>query len=392
MKAKQEGQAPVSRRRRPVVLFALPLLGMFSVAPTPLYADVKLDKDGKAKLQADFRLRFESDFDSRRADGRPRDDRDRLRIRGRLGMTWAPGPKVTLGFRLRTGSTDSQQSPHITIADFDDNPRGDADALLDKWYVRFSGKGASLWAGRNSFPFWKQNELFWDDDVTPAGVAASYEVPAGGGKLQFNGGFFALPDGGVDFNGRMGAGQAIFSGGSDPFRITLAGGFFGIRGERGARHLRNGNGARDYSILTGSVQARLKVGQRPLTLGGDVMQNVEDYSPRDPDPFTASNHDQTSGFVLSILLGALQKRGDWQAGYYYAYLETLAVHASYAQDDWVRWGSATQTDSSDLKGHELRFVIALSRKANLMARLYLVEAITSVQDGNRFRLDFNYSF
>ncbi len=156
--------------------------------------------------------------------------------------------------------------------------------------------------------------------------------------------------------------------------------------------MRNGNGARDYSIWKGSLQARFAVGKRPLTLAGDVMHNVEDYSPNDPDPFTASNFDQNNGYVLSILLGALQKRGDWQAGYYYAYLETLAVHASYAQDDWVRWGSATQTDSSDLKGHELRFVMALSKRANLMARLYLVEAITSVLDGKRFRLDFNYSF
>jgi hypothetical protein len=27
-----------------------------------------------------------------------------------------------------------------------------------------------------------------------------------------------------------------------------------------------------------------------------------------------------------------------------------------------------------------------------MARLYLVEAITSVEDGNRLRVDFNYRF
>ena len=86
-----------------------------------------------------------------------------------------------------------------------------------------------FWAGRNSFPFWKQNELFWDDDATPAGVAASYEVPLRQARIQFNGGFFALPDGGVDFNGQMGAGQAVFSAGSDPLRITLAGGFFGLR-------------------------------------------------------------------------------------------------------------------------------------------------------------------
>ncbi|MGB5474944.1 MAG: hypothetical protein WBQ78_15895 [Gammaproteobacteria bacterium] len=45
-----------------------------------------------------------------------------------------------------------------------------------------------------------------------------------------------------------------------------------------------------------------------------------------------------------------------------------------------------------MKGHELRAAYGLGDGMNLMARLYLVEAITSVEDGNRFRIDFNYSF
>lgn len=35
---------------------------------------------------------------------------------------------------------------------------------------------------------------------------------------------------------------------------------------------------------------------------------------------------------------------------------------------------------------------ALSAKINLLARLYLVEAITARQDGNWFRLDLNWEF
>jgi hypothetical protein len=34
----------------------------------------------------------------------------------------------------------------------------------------------------------------------------------------------------------------------------------------------------------------------------------------------------------------------------------------------------------------------LSKKINILARLYLVDAITSIQDGKRFRIDFNYAF
>ena len=35
---------------------------------------------------------------------------------------------------------------------------------------------------------------------------------------------------------------------------------------------------------------------------------------------------------------------------------------------------------------------ALTPKANLIFRTYVDEAITSVEDGNRARLDFNYRF
>ena len=91
-------------------------------------------------------------------------------------------------------------------------------------------------------------------------------------------------------------------------------------------------------------------------------------------------------------LGSLKERGDWLAAYYYARIETFAVNSSFAQDDWVRWGSATETRASNLKGHELRFAYAFEKNINLVARLYLVEAITTAEDGNRFRVDLNFKF
>jgi hypothetical protein len=83
---------------------------------------------------------------------------------------------------------------------------------------------------------------------------------------------------------------------------------------------------------------------------------------------------------------------DWLLGYYYAHIEILSVNASYAQDDWIRFGSGTQTDASDFEGHEIRLGYALSANINLLARLYLVDAITTRQDGKRFRVDLNWRF
>lgn len=363
------------------------------LASAPLHgAEVKLDKKGKVRASGDFRLRFESDWDSRRSDASRRQDRDRLRIRARFEMKFLPTSRWTIGFRLRSGSTASQQSPHITIADFDGNPRGDAGAVFDKYYLQFRSQKLWAWAGRNSFPFWKQNELFWDDDATPAGFAFGLSGPASQSGLSLNAGLLALPDGGVGFNGKMGALQAVLRTNAGRGQFVAAGGIFRIFGAAGAKHLLNGNGARDYTILVANLQQSIPLGDRPLKLGLDLMRNIQGYSSLDPDPFTASHRDEKSGAVASISWGDLAKKGSWTGGYYYAYLEALAVNASFAQDDWVRWGSGGQTDSSDFKGHELRLAYAFSKNANLVARLYLVEAISSVQDGKRFRLDFNIKF
>ena len=74
------------------------------------------------------------------------------------------------------------------------------------------------------------------------------------------------------------------------------------------------------------------------------------------------------------------------------HLETLAVNNSYAQDDWVRWGSSTQARASTLRGHELRFGWALDPKINVLVRAYVAHALTTVEDGKRVRVDFNYAF
>ena len=356
-------------------------------------AQIKLDDEGKVELYGDLRFRFESDWDSKRANGTSRSDRDRLRIRARIGLTLEPTSSLSLGFRLRSGSWDSQQSPHITLIDFDDNPTGDKHVVVDRWFVRFSGESTSVSLGRDGYPFWKQNELFWDDDATLAGAALRHKRDFGDSELSFVGGFFLNSDGMDHFNGNLAGGQVVYSAQRERVAFSLVSGVFFLQGEEGpTENLRRGNGARDYKIWTGHAQARLNRDKRPLTFGLDVMQNFEDYSPDDPDPVTAANHDQNTGFVASVAFGKTNQMWDWLVAYYYSRIETFAVHASYAQDDWIRWGSATQTDASDMKGHEIRFAMALIKNMNVVARLYLVDAITTVQDGKRFRVDLNYRF
>ncbi len=392
-------------RIQPRALAVVCMLVCLAAGVVPAAA-IDVDDEGKLQVYGDFRLRAEADWDSMRTSGTERDDRNRIRIRARVGLNWKPLGGLSFGLRLRTGSDESQQSPHITIVDLDDNDTGAAQVNLDKWFVKGARGNVWGWAGRNSLPFWKQNEMFWDDDVTPAGVAGGLGHSFGErGTVNLNVGYFSLPVGMQAFSGNLGLGQVVYENGTDNVSFTLAGGLLHMEAnslDSDASLLRNGNGLRDYSLVILGAQIKLKGGNRPLTFGVDYMDNGEDYLAS--DAFGFANSDETDGHVLSIKWGSTSKKGDWLLGYWYAEIGTLAVNASFAQDDWVRWGSATQTDSSDLEGHEFRFAYGLGKVGNLVARLYVVESAdgfvisggspvpSSMQDGNRFRLDYNVKF
>jgi len=353
--------------------------------PTTSQADLR--------VTGDFRFRLESDWDSHKIDGVTlREDRSRARVRARVNLKYDHEDWAFFGARLRTGSDDSHQSPHITVVDFDDNDTGDADFNLDKWYFKLKKAGAWMWAGRNGLPFWKQNELFWSDGVTPAGVAAGFKFGSDT-SVALNAGYFSLPVGMKEFSGNLGLGQIVLSTKAAGAGFTAAAGLLSIEGnpdDEDAEKLLKGNGLRDYSIWVASLQAKFKVGNLPLKIGADWIYNDEDYD--DTNSFAYANRDETEGYVGSIHLGKLKNPGDWLLGYYYAHIETLAVNASYAQDDWARWGSATESRLSNMEGHEVRAAYQLTKELNMVARLYIVEAITTEEDGNRFRIDFNYKF
>jgi len=376
----------------------LALIAVLAVGGTgSAFGDVAIDDAGKLQVGGDFRLRIEQDWDSQTSSGAERDDRLRARARARLSLGYALTDAVRFGVQVASGADDSQQSPHVTILDFDDNDTGAADFNLSKWFVGVRRGGFEGWAGRNAPLIWKPNEILLDDDVTPAGVALGVSTAVGErGKLGWNGGYFSLPAGMRAFAGRLALGQLVWSHeGAGGTGATLAAGVLAFDGDPGdpdAALLRQGNGGRDYTIWVGNAQLRRQVGGRPLSVGVDYMTNTESYSALDPDPFTAANRDETEGYDVYATWGGTAERGAWLFGLWYAHIESLAVNASYAQDDWVRWGSASQTDASDFEGFELRAAVGLGGKQNVVARLYLVDAITSVQDGKRLRVDYNLSF
>jgi len=342
-------------------------------------------------FSGDVRVRYEWDWDSQNAAGVARADRDRARTRIRASLGYQFSSEWSAGVRVRTGNRDSQQSPHLTFYANDDIT-DDFEGSFDRYFVQFKQGALTAWGGRNPVPFWQQNELVWDDDVTPTGVAGTYEKKLEQGSLTTAVGAFYLPDGMVDLNGTLIGGQLKYSVPVKPAQFTLAAGLYQLDGKSGAKNLQNRNGARDYLIGVLSAQWSTPVEGQPFVFGVDLIKNFEDYSAADVAPFAPSQADETTGYDVTVTYGQIKKAGDWLVRYSYAHIETLAVNAAYSQDDWARFGSSTQAAVTDFKGHEFRATYAITKDLTLDARLFLVEAITSIQDGKRCRVDLTWKF
>lgn len=119
------------------------------------------------KLYGDFRLRQENDFD---LVGRKNRDRQRLRLR--LGVNYQLNDQLLMGARVATGDPDDPRSNHVTFG----NDFEDFDISLDRAFLTYRPtwwQGAFLTAGKFNHPFYKNpiyGELVWDADVQSEGA------------------------------------------------------------------------------------------------------------------------------------------------------------------------------------------------------------------------------
>lgn len=383
-------------------------LGAWLIPGAPVAAEaVRASSQGTHEWSVfgDLRNRLESDWDSQRSDGTRRDDRDRYRIRARLGIEWRPDHHWMVRVRGRTGSHRAQQSAHLTLHDFDGGRADRFDAVLDQWFLQGKFDRISLWAGRNDFPFFygsESQEFIWDKDATLTGGFASWTI---GDRIAVGAGGFALPDGMDHWNGVLWAGQVVARQEiRGAWVLKAAASFLGIAGGAASGRLPDGNGSRDYRIGLLSAQSLWTFGRAPgrrgyVRLGLDGIRNLASYSSADPDPVTAGFHDARDGVTASAAVGIGQAEGhqrwDWELDYAYGHVEKLAVNASYAGDDLVRWGTRGQATASDLKAHQVGLHVWLWKDRHhtleLHTRAFVARALSSVEDGKRFRLDLTYS-
>ncbi|NNF35453.1 MAG: hypothetical protein HKN68_15190 [Saprospiraceae bacterium] len=367
---------------------------------------VQENQEGNLLLASDIRIRLEQDWNSRRFDGSFRDDRFRLRYRLRIGFSYHWNNYIQFGARIRSGVDESMQSPHNNFGhrEFTGIPIN-----IDKVYISGKYKNAWWWAGKNNFPFWKQNELFWDDDVNPEGVSIGGNLITNGIHIKPKLAYFITNTGSGDFDprdptngqidGHMIGGQLEFGIEVKDYAITLANGFYmlnDINNVPTTDFFYEGDRFKlDYKFLVTGLKIDFAT-KLPLTLGIDHFVNLEDYSDFSDELIDPIYKDQKTGYVLNINLGKLKNKGDWLLGYYFVRKEEYSVVSYYTEDDWIRLGNINRNRNTNYQGHEFRMAYAFDSNFNIVARAYFVEGLVTpditLESGNRFRIDFNMRF
>jgi hypothetical protein len=381
--------------------FALPCLLLFTAACSNALANETFTD--RIKPFGDFRVRLEQDWDSLQGDGTKRDDRLRLRIRLRAGLDFKINKHWNALVSVRTGPHKSQQSPHITVYDFDGGPEGPYEANFDRWFLKYKNKGFHAWVGRNELSFWHQDDLFVFDNITYPGVGVGYDYKFGPGILTSHLNYVALPAGMLDTAGTGVIGQLAWNqkiSEQSGFRVSTSVSLTNADPDEPAGDiLLTDNNKRDYSIGELAAEYRTRAFGKRLLFGGNVARNFKNYDNAQPGSFSAFHKNDVDKVVVEVNWGEMGRPGDWLFAYYYAYIEALGMHSSYISDDWVRWGDAYQVRGTNLKGSEFRARYTIRLNQNILARLFFVDAInllepgdTTKETGNRFRVDYNIAF
>ncbi len=351
------------------------------------------------KFTGDFRFRIEHDWNSRNQNGIKRADRSRLRYRFRFGVHFSIDGHSSFGGRIRSGNLNDQQGPHVTLGG-DPGEFGLVRVGFEKLFYQFVQKGITAWVGKNSIPLKKLNELFWNDNVYPEGIALKFypqwlsknpKHPAG-----IHIGHFIVNSRNRTFPKDSYLQIIQLTGGFLEGRLNLFPGFYRFKN---IGNYPDGKQTfeMDYSILHLGSQVILGRNDQ-ARIGLEFYQNLEDYSAHDsiPEPLKK----ETSGFVLSAEYGKLKKKRDWLFSLSYANIQKFSIVDYFAQNDWSRWDyghiGAAGSRISNFQGFEIKIAYAIAKNFNLNLRAYHVEQLKKIgsfkENGNRIRLDLNIGF
>tara|TARA_R110002050_G_scaffold11640_2_gene39090 strand:+ start:1914 stop:3140 length:1227 start_codon:yes stop_codon:yes gene_type:complete len=297
----------------------------------------------------DVRYRYEGIDDDRRDD-----ERNRNRLRARIGVTAQVTDTVKAGVALASGSDDPVSSNQTL------GGGGSSKGInLDMGWIDWNfAENMNLVAGKTKNPFYApaKHGLVWDGDYRPEGGHLSYDngtiwAIAAYHFLNSDNGSNGTNDVEEMFGAQLGFNGSIsdttsYKIGASYFYIPVEGSASFVDGDFFGNSSIGGLHALDYEIAEVFAELNTNLGGIPTTLFADFVQNTD------------SDADEDTGYALGVKLGKVKNKGDWDFGYAYQDLEADAVFAAFTDSDFGGGGT-------DVKGHKFSAGLGLSKNTKL---------------------------
>ncbi len=327
------------------------------VEAPPVYVPPKTWADD-VKVKGDLRYRYEQiNDDSKKDSDGDVIRRERERLRARLGAEAKVNDNTKAGIEFSTGQADPISGNQTVGNGFDKD-----EARINLAYIEYNFTGVSAnrlrgIGGKMKNPFITMpDDLVWDGDLTPEGIAAKGEYVVGLATLYGNAGYMWVQERSDKDDTKLYAGQgAVKLALSETMNATFGASYYAYDNVQGFDVIdwENKNNAYGNSTINGTVSGSTtnkawKTEFTPVVYFAQfevwVMGRPLDFFVQELSNTDADNFDQ--GHMYGASYGKLNMPKTWELAYSYAELEKDATLGMFTDSD--RWGGGT-----DGKGHKV---------------------------------------
>jgi hypothetical protein len=350
-------------------------------------------------LKGDIRYRYESiNDDSALNASKENYTRQRDRIRARLGADAKVNDNVKVGVEMSTGQADPV-SGNQSIGDGFAKKQFNLNlAYVDYNFFGDSPNEVHVVAGKMKNPFLAMtDDLVWDGDATPEGVALKSQLGEGLAKYFLNGGYLWVQERSNKADSMLYGGQGAVKFQFVPeVGLTVGASYYGFQNMQGydvidweAKNNAYGNSttkgtvsgsttnkawATEYTPMVYFAQVDIWAAGLPIAIFAQDLSNLD-----------ADSLDH--GMMYGASIGKAKNPKTWELGYSYAELEKDATVGFLTDSD--RWGGGTDGNGS-------RIYAKYQLMKNLqVAGTYLIgqKKISATEtDYDRMQLDLVASF
>ena len=290
-------------------------------------------------------------------------EKERHRLRARIGVYGDVNDRVTFGTRLATGSSDSPTSTNQDLT----GEGSSKNIWLDLAYFKID-YGVNATFGKMKQPWDNISDLLFDGDVNPEGISTEYNVSLNEStELAYQAGHFILENNNTEDDVALYSAQVSLNKDISESVGLKAGLSYYNYVNMASQAGKNNTAGIDFNIVQGFAELSLSQTSLPLTLFIDYAQNSE-----------VDEED------VAWMSGVSTKSGDWSYAYNYRDVGIDSIYGNWSDSDFHGGGTGGS-------GHKFKVKYAMDKNLSAGATYF----VTEKEDGtevNTLQLDLVSKF